>query len=275
MTPEQLEAARSALAARLPHRPRVHLILGSGLSPLADGVPEGVSIPFDELPGMPPTTVASHSGRFVAGMLEGVPVLVQAGRYHLYEGHAPSTVAGPVRLGRAVGADTLLVTNAAGGIAPGLRPGSLVLIRDHLNLQGASPLTGPVRVGEERFPDMTRAYDPGLRELARSVAGERGVPLAEGVYAGLAGPSFETPAEIEMLGRLGADVVGMSTVPEVIAARAAGSRCLGFSLVTNLAAGRSSEPLSHLEVMEVAREAGGRLDALIRGVLGEMARGRA
>lgn len=224
---------------------------------------------------MPGTTVESHSGRFVAGMLEGVPVLVQAGRYHLYEGHTPGTVAAPVRLGRAVGADTLFVTNAAGGIAPGLGPGSLVLIRDHLNLQGASPLTGPVWSGEERFPDLTRAYDPDLRTSALAVARERGISLTEGVYAGLPGPSFETPAEIEMLARLGADVVGMSTVPEVIAARAGGTRCLGFSLVSNLAAGRSAEPLSHREVMEVAREAGGRLDTLIRGVLREMVRGSA
>lgn len=272
MTPEQLDAARSALVERLPGRPAVHLILGSGLSPLADGLSDGVSVPFEDLPGMPSTTVVSHAGRFVAGTLEGVAVLVQAGRYHLYEGHSAATVAAPVRLGRALGAETLIVTNASGGIAAGLHPGSLVLIRDHLNLQHASPLTGRVREGEERFPDMSDAYDPGLREMATEVAAHEGLELTEGVYAGLPGPSFETPAEIDMLARLGADVVGMSTVPEVIAARAAGTRCLGLSLVSNLAAGRSPEPLSHQEVMEVAREAGGRLDTLVRGVLRRLER---
>ena len=270
MTPEQLEAAGRAVSARLAARPRVHLILGSGLSPLADRVRDPTIIPFEDVPGMPPTTVVSHAGRFVAGMLQGVPVLVQAGRYHLYEGHAAATVAAPVRLGRALGVDTLIVTNAAGGIASGLGPGSLVLIRDHLNLQGSSPLTGMVRQGEERFPDMTEAYDRGLRASALSVARESGIPLREGVYAGLSGPSFETPAEIEMLAHLGADLVGMSTVLEVIAARAAGTRCLGLSLVSNLAAGRSPQPLSHGEVMEVAREAGALLGLLIEGVVGRL-----
>ena len=270
MTPEQFEAARDTLSAGLVVRPRVHIVLGSGLSPLAAGVAEASRIPFERLPGFPSTTVESHSGQFVSGTLEGVPVLVQAGRYHLYEGHPVGTVVAPVRLGRALGADTLLVTNAAGGIAPGLRPGSLVLLRDHLNLQGVSPLTGPVRPGEERFPDMTEAYDGGLRSVAREVAGARGIELPEGVYAGLPGPSFETPAEIEMLSRLGADVVGMSTVQEVLAARAVGTRCLGLSLVSNLAAGRSPRPLSHAEVMEVAREAGARLDGLVRGILARL-----
>lgn len=270
MTPEHLQAAGNVLSARLAVRPRVHIVLGSGLSPLAEGIDDPTIIPFEEIPGMPPTTVASHLGRFVAGTLQGVPVLVQAGRYHLYEGHSADAVAVPVRLGRAVGARVLIVTNAAGGIGSGLEPGSLVLIRDHLNLQGTSPLTGPVRPGEERFPDMTQAYDSELRAQARSVAAELGIEVGEGVYAGLPGPSFETPAEIEMLARLGADLVGMSTVPEVIAARAAGTRCLGVSLVSNLAAGRSPHPLSHHEVMEVAREAGARLERLIRGVVGRL-----
>ena len=270
MTPDALERARESLAARLPVVPRVHLVLGSGLSSLASAVPDPVVIPFGDVPGLPEPTVESHRGRFVAGVLEGIPVLVQAGRFHLYEGHDPDTVAAPVRLARAVGADTLVVTNAAGGIAESLRPGALVLIRDHLNLQGCSPLTGPVWPGESRFPDMTEAWDPGLRALAREVAEAQGVSLEEGVYAGLRGPSFETPAEIRMLGRLGADVVGMSTVPEVLAARAGGMRCLGFSLVTNLAAGRSGEPLSHLEVMEVAAAAGDRLRALILGIFARM-----
>ena len=267
MTPDALERAREVLSTRLPVPPRVHLVLGSGLSPLAEAVPDPVVVAFGEVPGLPEPTVESHQGRFVAGVVNGVPVLVQAGRFHLYEGHDPATVAAPVRLARALGADTLVVTNAAGGIAEALRPGSLVLIRDHLNLQGCSPLTGAVWPGEERFPDMTEAWDADLRVLARRVAREQGLVVTQGVYAGLRGPSFETPAEIRMLATLGADVVGMSTVPEVLAARAGGMRCLGFSLVTNLAAGRSGEPLSHQEVMEVAEEAGARLRALILGIL--------
>ncbi|MEJ2540428.1 MAG: purine-nucleoside phosphorylase [Gemmatimonadota bacterium] len=273
MTPEQIEAAREALAARIPGPPGVHVVLGSGLSPLADSVAQGLSIPFEEIPGLPVPTVASHQGRFVVGTLEGMPVLIQAGRFHLYEGHEADMVAAPVRLGRALGAHTLVVTNAAGGIRAGLVPGSLVLIRDHLNLQGRSPLTGPVRPGEGRFPDMTEAYDGRLRHRALEVAARLGLGLTPGVYAGLSGPAFETPAEIEMLARLGADVVGMSTVPEVLAARAGGMRCLGLSLVTNLAAGRSRRPLSHQEVMEVAGEGGTRLEALVRGVLARMAEG--
>ncbi len=263
----ELDKARDILASRLPVRPRVHLVLGSGLGGLAGALEGGHEVPFSEVPGLPAASVAGHAGRFMVGVLHGVPVLLQAGRLHLYEGHGASTVAAPVRLGRMLGAEILVVTNATGGIGSNLQPGSLVLIRDHLNLQCASPLTGPVQPGEERFPDMTEAYDRELRELARAVAVELEIDLTEGVYAGVRGPAFETPAEIRALGHLGADVVGMSTVPEVLAARAGGMRCLGISLVTNLAAGRSGEPLSHQEVMETGDRSAARLQRLILGIL--------
>jgi purine-nucleoside phosphorylase len=263
----ELDKARDFLASRLPVRPRVHLVLGSGLGGLAGALEGGHEVSFSEVPGLPPASVAGHAGRFMVGVLHGVPVLLQAGRLHLYEGHDASTVAAPVRLGRMLGAEILMVTNATGGIGANLDPGSLVLIRDHLNLQFASPLTGTVRPGEERFPDMTEAYDRELRDLARAVAAELEIDLTEGVYAGVLGPAFETPAEIRALGHLGADVVGLSTVMEVLAARAGGMRCLGISLVTNLAAGRSETPLSHREVMETGDRSAARLQRLILGIL--------
>lgn len=265
--PGALEAARAHVAARLARPPRVHLVLGSGLGVLADAVEDPVVIPFQEIPGFPSATVPGHAGRFLAGELEGVQVLVQAGRFHLYEGHAPGMVAAPVRLARALGAEIVVLTNAAGGITAGLEPGSLVLIRDHLNLQFNSPLTGPVHPGEERFPDMTEAWDGELRAVARRAAEAEAVPLREGVYAGVSGPAFETPAEIRFLAGAGADVVGMSTVPEVLAARAGGMRCLGFSMVTNLAAGLSGQPLSHAEVMETGERAAAVLGRVLRRIL--------
>src|SRR5437773_2095530 len=209
-------------------------------------------------------------GELVGGTLEGVPVLVQSGRFHLYEGHAPDVAALPTRVFARLGATTLVVTNAAGGIRHTFRPPVLMLIADHINLMFKNPLVGPVAEGDERFPDMSDPYDPALRRLARDVARTERIPLEEGVYAGLLGPSFETPAEIRMLQRLGADAVGMSTVPEVIAARARGIRCLGFSSITNVAAGLSAHKLSHLEVLEAGKQVAGQLEQLIRGVLGRL-----
>jgi len=262
--------ARDYLAGQLNFTPRVHLVLGSGLGGLTRAMPGATVIPFEDIPGFPRVTVQGHAGRFLAGRLDGVDVLLQAGRFHFYEGHDADTVVGPVRIGRALGAEILVVTNAAGGINAGLRPGSLVLLRDHVNFQFRNPLVGPARDGEARFPDMTAAYDAPLRELALTVAREQGVSLTQGVYAGLLGPSFETPAEIQLLSRLGVDVVGMSTVPEVIAARAGGMRCLGFSLVTNLAAGLSGQPLSHEEVMETGDRSAAVLQELVRGILARL-----
>lgn len=267
MNEAAVREARDFIAGKLDTTPRVHLVLGSGLGGLAGAMADAVEVPFEEVPGIPAVTVKGHAGRFLAGTFEGVDVLMQAGRFHFYEGHDADTVAGPVRIGRALGAEILVVTNAAGGINAGLRPGSLVLLRDHVNFQFRNPLVGPVREGEVRFPDMTAAYDEELREVALTVAREQGVTLTQGVYAGLLGPSFETPAEIQLLSRLGVDVVGMSTVPEVVAARAGGMRCLGFSLVTNLAAGLSGKPLSHEEVMETGDRSAAVLQELVRGIL--------
>jgi purine-nucleoside phosphorylase len=250
-----------------PLKPRVGLVLGSGLAGLADAVERRAVIPYRDVPGMPEPTVPGHRGEFVAGTLEGVAVIAQRGRLHLYEGHSPAMVAQPARLMAGLGVEVLIVTNAAGGVSRATLPPALMLIADHLNLTGRSPLTGPVVEGEQRFPDMSAAYDPALRGLARRVAAELGLIVNEGIYAGLVGPSFETPAEIRMLASLGAHAVGMSTVLEVIAARARGIRVLGISSITNLAAGISATPLNHEEVLEAGRTVARDLEALVRGVL--------
>jgi len=230
-------------------------------------VEQPVRIPYADIPGFPQTAAPGHKGELVAGTLDGVAVLVQSGRFHLYEGHAPALAALPVRVFARLGVKTLIVTNAAGGLRRTFRPPTLMLIADHINLMFRNPLVGPVEEGEERFPDMSDPYDPGLRALAREVARTEHVPLEEGVYAALLGPSFETAAEIRMLERIGADAVGMSTVPEVIAARARGIRCLGLSSITNVAAGMSAAPLSHEEVLAAGRLVADRLATLIRGVI--------
>jgi purine-nucleoside phosphorylase len=263
-TADETAALRERLAGL---RPQVGIVVGSGLGGLADALAAKTAVPFRDLPGLAEPGVAGHRGEFLAGTLEGVPVILQCGRLHLYEGHAPEGVTRPIRLMAGAGIDTLIVTNAAGGIRPHLTPPALMLITDHLNLTGRSPLAGPVLPGEQRFPDMSQAYDPELRAAARRVAGATGITLHEGVYAGLLGPSFETPAEIRMLERLGADAVGMSTVLEVIVARARGIRVLGISTITNLAAGIATAPLSHEEVLAAGRAVTEDLAALIRGVL--------
>jgi purine-nucleoside phosphorylase len=264
---EPIEATAEALRGRLPWTPEILAVLGSGLGALADAVEEPISIPFQDLPGLPPAGVGGHQGRFVAGVLEGRRVLVQAGRFHFYEGHPAGVVLAPVRAAALLGVSTLLVTNAAGGVNPDFGLGTLMLIRDHLNLMGRNPLVGPGIPGEPRFPDMSVAYDADLRALARRTAKELGIPLEEGVYAAVSGPSYETPAEVRMIGLLGGDAVGMSTVPEVIVARARGMRVLGISLITNPGAGISSRPLSHQEVLEAGQEAAPRFQRLIRGIL--------
>jgi purine-nucleoside phosphorylase len=262
-----LVAVRSRLGA---FEPRVGIVLGSGLAGLADVVEPTAVISYRDVPGIPEPTVPGHRGEFVAGTLEGVPVIMQRGRLHLYEGHPPGVAALPVRLMAALGADVLMVTNAAGGIRRTVPPPALMLITDHLNLTARSPLTGPVAAGETRFPDMTVAYDQELRTLALGVARERGLTLHEGVYAGLLGPSFETPAEIRMLETLGADAVGMSTVLEVIVARARGLRVLGISTITNFAAGISGQPLNHEEVLAAGQAVARELESLVRGILQEL-----
>ncbi len=251
-------------------RPVVGLVLGSGLGALGDEFEEAVRISYDDLPHWPPVGVAGHSGTLVAGLLEGTPAVALMGRAHLYEGHPISLATLPVRVMATLGIRALFVSNAAGAVNRGFEPGDLMLISDHLNLTGRNPLVGKVFPGDERFPDMSHPYDAALRELAREMALSGGVALKEGVYAALLGPSFETPAEIRMLERMGADAVGMSTVPEVIVARAMGVRCFGVSCLTNFAAGISPEQLSHAEVMETTERVGGQFRALVRAVIGRI-----
>ncbi|TVP79949.1 MAG: purine-nucleoside phosphorylase [Gemmatimonadales bacterium] len=267
MEATSLKDAVELLRTRLPETPRVMGVLGSGLGFLAESVEDPVSIPFSEIPGFPVTGVAGHEGRYVAGRLEGCPVLIQSGRFHVYEGHSPAVIVAPVRIAAALGVEALLLTNAAGGVNRRFRPGTIVLLDDHLNLMWRSPLSGPVVEGEERFPDMSAPYDPELQRLAAEAAAEAGIELPRGTYAAVTGPSYETPAEVRMIERMGGDAVGMSTVPEVITARARGMRVVAFSLITNLAAGISPEPLSHDEVMEAGAEARPRFEALVRGLV--------
>lgn len=263
----EIRAAADAVRRRLgARRPRVAIVLGSGLGFLGDEVQDAVRIPYADIPGFPQPGVVGHKGELVAGMLAGAPVLVQSGRFHLYEGHSPATAALPVRVFAQLGIRVLVATNAAGGVRQNLRPPALMLITDHINLTGRNPLVGPALAGDQRFPDMTEAYDAELRGLAKTAAREQGIALEEGVYCALLGPSYETPAEIRMLQRLGVDAVGMSTVPEVIAARARGVRCVGFSIITNAAAGLGA-PLDHKEVLEMGARVATQLGAVIKGLV--------
>jgi purine-nucleoside phosphorylase len=267
MVAEAAEAVRARVGGRTP---TVAIVLGSGLGQFAERLTDAVRISYTDIPHFPAPTVIGHSGELVVGGLAGRTVLVQSGRFHMYEGHPASLTALPVRVFSRLGVGTVILTNAAGGIRRGFGSGTVMLIADQINLSFRNSLFGPALPGEIRFPDMSDPYDPGLRALAREVARRRKIPLAEGVYVGLLGPSYETPAEIRMLERLGADAVGMSTVLEVITARAAGLRCLGFSAITNPAAGVTLNKLHHLEVMEVAYRIAGELAALIEGVVAEL-----
>jgi len=264
----EVERAYASVHERINVTPRVALVLGSGLAALADSFTESVALPYREIAGMPEASVAGHPGQLIGGLLDGVPVVAMQGRLHPYEGHALSAVVLGVRLMARLGARALIATNAAGGLDAGLAPGSLLAISDHLNLSGQNCLVGAndPALGP-RFPDMSRAYDPDLRALAREAAAQLGFVLHEGVYAGVMGPSYETPAEVRMLRMLGASVVGMSTVQEVIAARHLGLRVLGLSCVTNLAAGLSPHPLTHVEVEATARASAASLTALVRAVV--------
>lgn len=247
-------------------QPRVAIVLGSGLSGLADVATDSRSLPYGELAGFPAVgNVVGHAGRLVTGSLGGTPVLMFQGRVHQYQGSSAWEAAYPARLAAALGCEALIVTNAAGGVSLDLRTGDIVLISDHMNLMGTNPLTGwPGPEGGNPFIPMRDAYDPELREIARGAAAEESLALVDGVYAGLLGPCYETPAEVAHLRGIGADVVGMSTVPEVIAARALDLRVLGFSLVTNAAAG---EGLAHSEVLEAGRVAADALTRLMIAIL--------
>ncbi|MFK7990768.1 MAG: purine-nucleoside phosphorylase [Sandaracinaceae bacterium] len=263
-----LEAAAKDVRKHSDLVPAAALVLGSGLGSFADTLEDKVVVPFDQIGGMPVSAVSGHAGNLVLGRVGELPVVAMQGRVHLYEGHRAAEIVFGVRLMRTLGAEALLITNAAGGCGDGFAAGDLMRITDHLNLTGRNALEGP---NEEalgvRFPDMSQAYDPELGALAESVAKDAGFSLQQGVYAGLLGPTYETPAEIRMLKTLGADAVGMSTVLEVIAARHMGMRVLGVSCITNLAAGISKELLSHDEVKETADRVRDRFEGLIRGVL--------
>ena len=263
--PARLAGLEAAVRERSDLVPEVGIVLGSGLGGLVDDVVDPLAIPFAELPGWPAATAPGHVGRLVLGRLGGRPVVMLQGRFHVYEGHDPGLVVEPVLLFQRLGARVLVLTNAAGGVDPAFRPGTLMLIADHLNLTGRSPLSGPNadEIGP-RFLDLTEAWSVPLRERLRAAAAAEGVELAEGVYAGLLGPQYETPAEVRMLRALGADAVGMSTVLECIAARWCGLEVCGVSLVTNAGAGYSGVPLSHEEVLAAGAEAGPRLAKVIR-----------
>lgn len=269
----QIGMARDAIAAAGGVQPRVALILGSGLGALADELEQPVVIPYGKIPGFLQSTVQSHRGELALGRLEEQPVAVMRGRFHFYEGYSMQEITFPVRVLQALGCELLIVTNAAGGMRSDWQVGDIMCIRDHIFLPGMAghhPLRGPndERLGL-RFPAMLSAYDPGLRALAHEVAQAQGTTLREGIYAMVSGPAFESSAELAMLQRLGADAVGMSTAPEVVVARHAGMRALGFSLVTNLALPDGS-PANHIEVLEAGEAAKPRFSQLLRGVLARL-----
>ncbi len=265
---EKANAAAEFVGARAPLRPRVGIVLGSGLGAFAGQIEAPVAIPFAEIPHFPQSTVPGHSGRLVIGTIGGVPVAVMQGRVHAYEGYSAEEVTFPVRVLWRMGARALVLTNAAGGINPAFRQGQLVLIADHINLSGRNPVAGAndERFGP-RFFDMSEAYSARLRKAAHEAAKSMDLDLEEGVYLSVLGPSFETPAEIRAFRTMGADLVGMSTVQETIAARQMGMEVLGISCVTNMAAGIQAQPLSHEEVMETGRQVEARLAELLWGVV--------
>ena len=256
--------AANAIRARADTRsPSIAIILGSGLGGLSNKMVDAVRIPFGDIPGFPEATVVGHEGTLLLGSLGGRDVVALSGRFHVYEGHPAALAAFPVRVFHALGAREMFVSNAAGGISPKFAVGELMMISDHINLMGTNPLIGEVEETDARFTDMTDAYDPGFRRILRNSAEELGITLREGVYAGVLGPSFETPAEVKMLRMLGADAVGMSTVPEVIVARGLGMRVAGVSCITNAAAGVTGAALSHAEVLETTNRVRGAFESLV------------
>jgi len=250
-----IQEAAAVIRERIGFEPEIGLVLGSGLGMLADLIEQPIVIPYSDIPHFPVSTVEGHAGELVAGQIKGKPVVMMKGRFHLYEGYSVYEVTLPIRAMKAIGVQKLVVTNAAGGINLSYKPGDLMLIRDHINFTFRNPLIGPNdnELGV-RFPDMSEAYSARLRGIAQSTAKELGLPLQEGVYVGLLGPSYETPAEIRMMRTIGADAVGMSTVAEVIAARHAGIEVLGISCISNMAAGILDQPLSHEEVMDTTEK---------------------
>jgi len=268
----RLDAAADVLRSRTPLQPAMGIILGSGLGAFADSLEAAVSVPYAEIPHFPASTVVGHGGALVVGRCQGVPVAVMKGRVHYYEGYTLEQVVFPARVLGRLGIQTLLVTNAAGAVNTKFAPGDLMVIEDHINLLG-NPLVGPNEDAlGERFIDMSEAYDRGLRDIAFAACRDGGVRAQRGVYLALTGPSFETPAEIRMFRTLGADAVGMSTVPEVIALRHMGVRVVGLSCITNMAAGVLDQKLDHREVLETGERVKGALIEVIRRIVADVAR---
>lgn len=267
---ENIEKTIQFLRKKVPWEPDIGLILGSGLGPLAEEVTEKITISYEEIPCFPVATVIGHKGCMVAGQLSGKKVLVMQGRFHYYEGYTMQEVTYPVYIMGHMNVKTLLVTNAAGGINRNFEPGDLMLITDHINLTGDNPLRGPCERESLRFPDMSEAYSKALRRLANKVAISLEMTLQEGVYAGVAGPSYETPAEINFLRAIGADAVGMSTVPEVIVANQQGINVLGISCITNMAAGVLKQKLNHKEALIIAEQVKDKFKILIKEILEEV-----
>jgi purine-nucleoside phosphorylase len=268
---EKILQTREYILSKAGQAPAIGLILGSGLGVLAEEIENPISISYDEIPHFPVSTVAGHKGRLVIGDLKGKCVIAMQGRFHFYEGHSMEAVTYPIRVMKAIGVKQILVTNAAGGINRSFKPGDLMIIQDHINLTSQNPLIGPNAAEfSERFPDMSEAYSKKLITLAKEVAAKENVKVVEGVYAGVLGPSYETPAEIKYLGMIGADAVGMSTVPEVIVARHSGVDVLGISCISNMAAGISDYTLTHDEVIETTEMIKAQFLQLVKGIIIEL-----
>lgn len=268
---EKIDEAKRFIQPKLKSTPRIGLVLGSGLGVLGDEVEDAVKVPFGEIPNFPVSTVSGHAGQLVIGQLAGQEVIVMQGRFHFYEGWSLEEVTFPIRVMKALGVEIVFVTNAAGGIDPSWSAGDLMLIQDHINLTGRNPLVGPneAELGP-RFPDMSNAYNRELRSLAKGVADQLGIPLREGVYVGVSGPSYETPAEIKMFRMVGGHAVGMSTVPEVIVANHSGLKVIGITCISNMAAGILDQPLSHDEVMETTEKAKAHFIKLVKSIVKEL-----
>ncbi|MGL5295608.1 MAG: purine-nucleoside phosphorylase [Culicoidibacterales bacterium] len=268
---EQVQAAAEYIASKMKVKPTIGLVLGSGLGSLADQIEEKIVLPYDTIPFFPKSTVVGHAGNLVCGFLEGKPVVALQGRVHFYEGFSMQTVTFSIRVMQMLGVSQLIVTNAAGGVNTTFNPGTLMLINDHINFMGTSPLIGE-NIAEfgTRFPDMTYAYTPELRAIAKEVAADLAIPIREGVYIGFSGPAYETPAEVKFARIMGGDAVGMSTVPEVIVASHAQMKVIGISCITNMAAGVTKESLDHSEVMEVANRVHEQFVQLVRGIIAKI-----
>lgn len=268
---EQVQEAAASIQLKIEEAPEVGLILGSGLGLLTDLIEQPVTLPYKEIPHFPQSTVEGHAGELLIGKIAGRTVITMKGRFHMYEGYGPELTAFPVRVMRALGVQKLLVTNAAGGINTSYQAGTLMLISDHLNMTGRNPLLGANddRFGT-RFPDMSKVYSAGLRNIAKEVAKQQGVTLQEGVYVGSLGPTYETPAEIRMFRTLGGDAVGMSTVSEVIVAQHAGMEVLGISCISNMAAGILDRPVTHDEVLETTKQVRDKFLKLVVDIIPKM-----